>query len=335
MARELDCKLKDGTTVMNSVMEPIRDKSIELKVVDVGARNGMQEGVIPRSYSKESTIIGFEPNPDEYNKLVTQTTDAEKVGAPMMRFKNEKYFNCALWSNDEKRPFYITAGEGACTLMGEPDKKMCRNMWFEGSNKSYFDEHTNVLKTIEMDCKRLDSLLPETDIIDILKLDIEGAELAVLEGSKKILDKNNILFIKSEFFTTPYFSEGPLLGHQHVYLHDCGFRLIDLDIDHSSYSREKTSYPSSADRRPIYAGDAYFMLDPERNNLSPIKLHRMGIVCLNFHFSSLGVSLLREAGLMSEKEIIAIEKTLASNWTTRRAYNIWGRIPAKIKDLVR
>ena len=68
MARELDCKLKDGTTVMNSVMVPLRDKSIELKVVDVGARNGMQEDVIPRSYSKESTIIGFDPNPDEYNK---------------------------------------------------------------------------------------------------------------------------------------------------------------------------------------------------------------------------------------------------------------------------
>ena len=335
MARELDCKLKDGDTVMNSVMDPVRDKSIELKVVDVGARNGMHEGVISRSYSKESTLVGFEPNPDEYNKLVTQTTDAEKVGAQMSRFKNEKYFNCALWSNDEKRPFYITAGEGACTLMGEPDKKMCRNMWFEGSNKSYYDVHTNVLKTIEMDCKRLDSLLPEADIIDILKLDVEGGELAVLEGSKKILDKNNILFIKSEFFTTPYFSEGPLLGHQHVYLHDCGFRLIDLDIDHSSYSREKTTFPSSKDRRLLYAGDAYFMLDPDRNNLSPIKLHRMGIACLNFHFSSLGVSLLREAGFLTENEIIAIEKALKGNWTIRRAYNLWGKIPAKIKDLIR
>ena len=105
MSNGLERKLKNGDSVMDSLMKPFRDNIIELKVVDVGARNGMHQDVIPSNYAKESTMVGFEPNPDEYNKLVTQNTDAEKVGAQMSRFKHEQYFNYALWNKDEKRTF--------------------------------------------------------------------------------------------------------------------------------------------------------------------------------------------------------------------------------------
>jgi FkbM family methyltransferase len=335
MGHGLDCKLSDGRCVADLLFAPLRERAIEPTLIDVGARNGMHQTVIPSCYAKESTIIGFEPNQDEYQKLVTQTTDAEVIGAPMSRFKQEKYFNCALWNAEERRPFYITAGVGACTLMGKADPRICQNMWLEGDSRSYMDIHAEVRRTAPVECKRLDSVLLATEIVDILKIDVEGGELAVLQGATKLLDNHNILFVKSEFLLTPYFENGPLLGHQQVFLHEHGFRLLDLDFDHLPYTRAKTAIPASVDRRLIYGGDAYFMLDPERNKMDSTRAHRMGIACLVFHFSSLGVSLLRDAGLLPEADIAAVEKAIAKNWTSKRMKHVWAKLPGKVKDIVR
>lgn len=117
MPHVLDCRLDDGRTVADIVFAPLAEKMIEPVVVDVGARNGMHQYVIPNSYASRSTIVGFEANPEEYDKLIAHTTDAQKTGAPMSRFKEERYFNCALWDCSTRKPFYITAGAGACTLI--------------------------------------------------------------------------------------------------------------------------------------------------------------------------------------------------------------------------
>jgi activator of 2-hydroxyglutaryl-CoA dehydratase len=77
------------------------------------------------------------------------------------------------------------------------------------------------------------------------------------------------------------------------------------------------------------------MLDPERNKMDSTRAHRMGIACLVFHFSSLGVSLLRDAGLLPEADIAAVEKAIAKNWTSKRMKHVWAKLPGKVKDIVR
>ena len=86
-------------------------------VVDVGARNGFY--LLPRHYAEHVTLVGFEPNPEEFAKLDSGTTDAAKqfdaMGIDRPAFKAERYHPYALWDSEQRRPFYVTRGAGAAT----------------------------------------------------------------------------------------------------------------------------------------------------------------------------------------------------------------------------
>lgn len=316
----------DGTTVESLVFDRLDAQGAELTVVDVGARNGM---ILPQSLARRSRLVGFEPNPVEYAKLADHRTDAERAGVPVSHFKAEEYHNCALWRADEMRPFYVTAGPGACTLMGKTLGGMTQRIWREGDTKSYESGHTEIRETLPMQCRRLDSVLAPGRRIDLLKLDVEGAEAPVLEGAAGLLTSRSVLFVKSEFVFTPYYEVHPVLGHQHVLLHDHGFRLIDLDLMHPRYTRDRTALPAAADRRLIYAGDAFFVLDPDRNTLAPEDAYRMAIICIAFGFRSLAMSLMRDSGLLPADELARLEAALAFVPLRRRLKNLWNSVPTR------
>ena len=63
-----DFNVPDGRSVGEIVLAPLVRSSIELLTIDIGARNGMQ--LLPTYHSDNSTLIGFEPNPVEYEKRI-------------------------------------------------------------------------------------------------------------------------------------------------------------------------------------------------------------------------------------------------------------------------
>ena len=272
-------------TVAETLFSQIEENT-DLIVVDVGARNGMHQSVIPNEYAKRSRLVGFEPNPEEYRKLKNDETDAKKAGAKMATFKSVDLHPFALWNDNKSRSFFITQGTGACTLMGHAKQSICERMWLDGDvdNHPYSYNHTDVVKTLPVACKRLDEVFGHEDLIDILKIDAEGGEGKVLDGCRSLLEAQSILMIKTEFLLTPYFERSTLLGHQQVFLDKFGYRMIGFDLVHSTYSRSPTPIHPTADRRLIYAGDAYFILDPDTNTLGSQKLYRLGLACLALGF---------------------------------------------------
>ncbi|MGQ0510707.1 MAG: FkbM family methyltransferase [Betaproteobacteria bacterium] len=316
-----------GGSVADLLFAPLAAQGGELTIVDAGARNGM---IISPEFARRSRLIGFEPNPEEYEKLAAHRTDAGAAGVPIASFAKEEYHNCALWSREEERSFYITAGTGACTLMGETVGELTRRMWMDGKDRPYADLHTQVRRSLPMRCRPLDDVLGDEARVDYMKLDVEGAEAAILEGSEKLFARRAVLFIKTEFVFTPYYKVHPVLGYQHVYLHERGFRLIDLDLAQPRYSRDRTSIPALADRRLIYAGDAYFMLDPERGEVPSRDLYRMGLVAVSQGFHALGVSLIRDSGVVGGKELGAAEVGLSRVPLGRRLKELWGRLPLAV-----
>ncbi len=313
-----------GATVGDILFAPLPQQGGELAVVDAGARNGM---IISPVFAQHAKIVAFEPNPEEYEKLAGHRTDALGAGVPIAQFAHEEYHNCALWSREEERPFYITAGTGACTLMGETVGELPRRMWMEGRDKPYADLHTEVRRSLPMRCRPLDDVLGAEARVDYMKLDVEGAEAAILEGAEKLFARRAVLFIKTEFVFTPYYKVHPVLGHQHVFLHERGFRLIDLDLEQPRYARDRTPIPPLADRRLVYAGDAYFMLDPERGTLPPRDQYRMGLVAITQGFYSLGVSLIRDSAVVRGEPLASVETALARVPRGRWLKNLWNQVP--------
>jgi FkbM family methyltransferase len=335
-----DAPTRLGRTVGDIVLAPVNKAGVDLLVVDVGARNGMY--LLPPSYTKRATLVGFEPNPAEYKKLVENNTDAEKVfalqGISPPRFSANRFHDCALWDSDGEQTLYVTRGAGACTLMGA-SKPLMKDTYYlypeghPGRIRSFYDLQAEVLHTEPISCRALDNLIPNNETVDFLKIDVEGAELRCLRGAERLLNDGRILFIQSEFQLMSYYNEHPLLGDQHRYLADRGYRLIDLVLDHPRYRRGKIDVPDASDRGMLLAGDAVFVRDPDVERMTAIDLHRLAALALIFRFSAFGLSLLRDASLLSAEEmdavVGAIRNTPIKSWKGR-FLDRWARLPVDV-----
>ncbi len=331
-----DFNTREGRTIGDMVTAPLEQSGVDCMVVDVGARNGMM--LLPDSYTRRARLVGFEPNLEEYGKLVAGDTDAHKIGARISPFKTEKYFPFALWDKEEDRTFYITKGPGACTLLGAADQRVTNNMFLDYSSdlrhQSYQDLHTEVVGTQPVACQPLDALLEPNTVVDFLKMDVEGAEHQVLQGARQLLKRKGVLFIYSEFAALPYYKAHDVFGYQHALLTEHGYRLLDLDLGHLGYRRGATDFSSTVDRSLIYGGDAFFALDPDRNQLSRLDLQRLAAISLSFGFISFAFELLREAGFLSDNELMAIKDAVEKTWTVERLKKVWMQLPARARAVL-
>lgn len=332
-----DFNVADGRTIGEITLHPLIYGSAELLTVDIGARNGMQ--LLPTYYSANSTLLGFEPNPTEYKKLIAKNTDAHKVGAHIPSFKAEEYYPCAIWDENGDHEFFITAGPGACTLMGKTLQPVTRNMYLDYPDgrrfKSFEELHSLIKETITVPCRTLDDVVGNIRVCDLLKLDVEGAELRCLKGGQKIFSERRVLFVYTECVSFPYYEEHCVFGDQHSFLNDRGFRLLDIDMGHQTYRRGPEELPISADRRLLHASDAFFCLDPDRNELSPEEKQRIAAVCFIFGFNSFALALMREAALTAITDIEMIRQAIVDTYTIKRWKHIWSNIPRSIAQKIR
>lgn len=323
-----DLALSHGSSVGTQILSPLLEVGIVPTVLDIGARSGLF--FLPPGYTSEARLVGFEPNQEEYELLVAERTAAMVAGERQPTFKEKVYFNFAVWDEEEERDFFIKIGPGACTMMGETDTTVTQRMFLDGPNgsddKSFEERHTRTIKVEPMRCNSLDSLSSK-DPVDLLKIDVEGAELRVLKGAKALLENQKILFIKTEFAMFPIYTEHPLLGDLQLFLHKYGFRLVHLDLEHPTYNRYPTSIPPSHDRRGQYSGDAYLILDPDRHDMQPLMRQRLAAISLALGFKSLAVSLIRDAGLLPESTIEEIEAVLAKRAFLNRLLQAWHQFP--------
>ncbi len=74
--------------------------------------------------------------------------------------------------------------------------------------------------------ERLDDLLGHVPAVDFLKLDIQGAELAALQGAASVLARTAMIQCEVEF--APIYQGQPLFSEVELFLRRAGFMLIDL-----------------------------------------------------------------------------------------------------------
>jgi FkbM family methyltransferase len=175
-------------------------RKVPLSFWDVGARGGLSRPVefLYRFGLVRPTF--FEPDPVEARRL-TQS------------YRLCRVFNCALSDKDGQATLYLTREPGCSSLL--------RPL---GLLEIVVDTQT-------VPTTRADTLLKSAACAcnpEIVKLDVQGYELAVLEGFGDLLD--SVVCLETEVSLRKLYEKQPLIESVTEFLMDNGFGLIDLRV---------------------------------------------------------------------------------------------------------
>jgi FkbM family methyltransferase len=169
----------EGSSGERGVIEYIAQKYKAKKTIivfDVGANVGNYTILANKVLQEKSKIFAFEPSKETYKRYKENTTKIQGVRHYNLGFGNENT-NMTLYSNAES--------SGLASVYKR--------------EISHFQIQMNLEETIEI--QTIDTFCSQNNIgyIDLLKLDVEGHELKVLEGAKEMIKSGKIDCIQFEF----------------------------------------------------------------------------------------------------------------------------------------
>jgi FkbM family methyltransferase len=186
-----------------------------LSVVDVGAHAGAFSAGIEQLCGMRRAIL-CEPNP-------------EKAASLRRRFSGTNYeiFQGAICAHDGEAEFHVASFDAISSLMP-----------ILGSSPDLGALDTSTKATIKVEARTLDSLLGGIDFgpVDLLKIDVQGAELLVLHGARKVLAQTARIWV--EVSLKPLYEGSALFPEVYQFLVDRGFGLQAVDPGYRSPNGE-------------------------------------------------------------------------------------------------
>jgi len=135
----------------------------DMTVVDAGAHHGLYTLLASKQVGWSGKVIAIEPSPRECVRLEKHLR--------VNRCSNTELVSCALGEDTGEADLYLVDGfQDWCNSLRPPE----------------VDEP---IRTVRVPVRRLDDVLGELGVfkVDLIKLDVEGAELSVLYGAMKLL----------------------------------------------------------------------------------------------------------------------------------------------------
>jgi FkbM family methyltransferase len=188
-----------------------------MTVLDIGAHHGLYTLLASKRIGEAGRVVAFEPSQRERRAL--------RRHLALNRCRNVTTQELALSSETAEREFYVV------------------EEWADGCNslrQPALDAKTSLAR-VQVD--RLDAVLGrlKIDHVDFIKLDVEGAELGVLEGGAQLLERRPrpvILAEVQDIRTQPWgYRAKEIINH----LSDRGFRWFRLCEDGSLGPLDLTS----------------------------------------------------------------------------------------------
>jgi FkbM family methyltransferase len=185
--------------------------------VDVGANIGSHTIYGARLVKPQGKVLSFEADPDTFAFLEANV-------------RSNRVVNAVLFNQ------CVSDRQGTATFNLNPDS--ARNSLVRGG-----------CSQVSLPTSRLDDLLPSGLQIDFLKIDVEGAELLVLSGAKRIFQDNPPRVVVVEATSCETEIKAFLVSH--------GYRIYHLDHSRSCFVEVS---------RPVF--DTYAVRDCMRHELS-------------------------------------------------------------------
>jgi FkbM family methyltransferase len=166
----------------------------ELTIFDIGACEGLSS-VRYLSVFPKSKVYAFEPVPNNYKKVLE---NKEKYN-----LTNFSAFELGLSSEKGEATFYVSSGEPSnidkptdnSTSFGNKSSSLYKpNKVNEIHNWLKFNESITIkTETLQNFCRD-----HKIDSIDFIHMDVQGAELMVLEGANKMISNINSVWLEVE-----------------------------------------------------------------------------------------------------------------------------------------
>jgi FkbM family methyltransferase len=178
-----------------------------LTLIDIGARGGLQPNW--KQARPHLRVIGFEPDPDECARLARANDPRQAL-----------YINAALHREAAELTFNLGREGGTSSLLA-PN--------WDYLNRFPDPGRYQVVRRVALKVDTLDRVLPARDVreADFIKIDTQGAELAILEGGRATLVQQ-VFGVELEVMFGPIYAGQPRFGQLDDLLGDLGFQLMDL-----------------------------------------------------------------------------------------------------------
>lgn len=206
-----------------------------VKIVDIGASAIDEAPMYGSLLSKgHASIVGFEPDQRALAEL-NRRKGAKETYLPHAIGDGNTHTLHACWA------------PGMTSLL-KPNQDVL-------SMFHNFGEFGRVVATHEIPTKRLDDI-PETAALDYLKIDIQGAELMVLQHAEERLKTAVVVQVELEFL--PMYENQPLFMDVAKFLYDRGFVMHRFE---TLYSRTLKPVDPYTGLNQLLWGDGIFIRD--------------------------------------------------------------------------
>jgi FkbM family methyltransferase len=175
-------------------------------IFDIGTHRG-ETVASYRATFPGGRVVGFEATP------ATAEATAERFrGDPGVEI-----VQCAIADAPGRRRFRVNRLDYTSSLLDRPS-----------SGARYFPSSDELSAEIEVEVTTIDAAAAELDAVQILKLDIQGAELLAFRGAGETLANKGVHCIFTEMLVAPTYEGAPRFHEVWRFLSEQGFSLFDL-----------------------------------------------------------------------------------------------------------
>jgi FkbM family methyltransferase len=195
----------------------------------------------------------------------------------------------AIGNAERDATLYVT-NNPMCSSLYPPNEVFLKRFWD-------LSELMNLDFTVEIETTTLDSFCENEGIqdVDFLQVDVQGADLQVLEGASRLL-KDSVLGVKIEVEPSPLYLNQPLFAEVDTYLRSQEFTLFDIIF--ARRARARSPIVSPAHPGQILWGDAFYFYDFLREDLhisrpkTPAQLFKLACIADVMDFQDYALELL-------------------------------------------